>query len=36
MRLTAKLAYSQIRVNRPRTVWTLIGIILSSALITAV
>lgn len=36
MRITAKLAYSQIKVHRSRTVWTLIGIILSTALITAV
>lgn len=36
MRITAKLAYTQIKVHRSRTVWTLIGIILSSALITAV
>lgn len=36
MRITAKLAYSQIMVKRSRTIWTLIGIILSTALITAV
>ncbi|MDR1329572.1 MAG: ABC transporter permease [Oscillospiraceae bacterium] len=36
MRLTAKLAYSQIKINRSRTVWTLLGIVLSTALITAV
>ncbi|GHU66906.1 hypothetical protein AGMMS49983_17320 [Clostridia bacterium] len=36
MKLTAKLAYSQIRINRSRTAWTLLGIILSAALITAV
>ena len=36
MKLTAKLAYSQIKTNRPRTVWTLIGIVLATAMITAV
>lgn len=36
MKLTAKLAYSQVKINRSRTMWTLIGIILSTALITAV
>ncbi|MGL6198496.1 MAG: ABC transporter permease [Lachnospiraceae bacterium] len=36
MRITAKLAYSQIKVKRSRTIWTLIGIGLSTALITAV
>ena len=36
MRITAKLAYSQIKVKRSRTIWTLVGIILSTALITAV
>lgn len=36
MKLTAKLAYSQIRINRYRTLWTLIGIILSTAMITAI
>jgi len=36
MRITAKLAYSQLKVNRNRSVWTLIGIILSAAMITAV
>lgn len=36
MRLTAKLAYRQIRINPSRTVWSLIGIALSTALITVV
>lgn len=36
MKLTAKLAYSQIKINRSRTLWTLIGIILSTAMITVI
>ena len=36
MKLTAKLAYSQLKINRGRTIWTLIGIILSVAMLTAV
>lgn len=36
MRITAKLAYNQIKINRQRTIWTLTGILLSTALITAV
>ena len=36
MKLTAKLAKSQLKINRRRTVWTLIGIVLSAAMITAV
>lgn len=36
MRITARLAYNQIKINRQRTIWTLLGIILSTALITAV
>ncbi|MCL2218046.1 MAG: ABC transporter permease [Defluviitaleaceae bacterium] len=36
MRLTAKLAYSQLKINRKRAVWTLLGIVLSTAMITAV
>jgi len=36
MKLTAKLALSQLKVNRKRTIWTLIGIMLSSAIITTV
>ena len=36
MKLTKKLAYSQLMARKRRTVWTLIGIILSVAMITAV
>lgn len=36
MKLTAKLAYSQIKINRRRTIWTLAGIILSVAMLTAI
>jgi len=36
MKLTAKLAYSQLATNKKRTIWTLLGIILSTAMITAV
>jgi len=36
MKITAKLAYSQLKNNRRRTVWTLLGIILASAMTTAV
>ena len=36
MTLTAKLAYSQIKISRSRTMWTLIGIVLSTATITAI
>lgn len=36
MKITAKLAYSQLKINRSRTIWTLGGIALSTALITAV
>ncbi len=36
MKLTAKLAYSQIIINRKRTAWTLLGIVLSAAMINAV
>lgn len=36
MKLTAKLAYSQIKNSKTRTLWTIVGIILSTALITAV
>ncbi len=36
MRVTAKLAYSQLKINRSRTVWSLAAIALSTALITAV
>jgi len=36
MKLTAKLAYSQLIANKKRTIWTFLGIILSTAMITAV
>ncbi|MCL2084996.1 MAG: ABC transporter permease [Oscillospiraceae bacterium] len=36
MKLTQKLAYSQLKINRNRSVWTLAGIVLSAAMITAV
>jgi len=36
MKLTKKLALSQLKINRSRTVWTLAGIALSTAMITAV
>lgn len=36
MKLTAGLAYSQLKTNRSRTFLTLIGIVLSTAMITAV
>lgn len=36
MKVTAQLAYSQLKNNRSRTIWALIGIALSTALITAV
>jgi putative ABC transport system permease protein len=36
MKLPAKLAYSQLNTNKSRTVWTLLGIALSAAMITAV
>ncbi|MDR2357255.1 MAG: ABC transporter permease [Oscillospiraceae bacterium] len=36
MKLPAKLAFSQIKANRSRTAWTLTGVALSTALITAV
>ena len=36
MKLTQKLAYSQLKANRRRTIWTLLGIALSTAMITAV
>ena len=36
MTLTAKLAYSQLKVNKRRTLWILLGIILTTAMITAV
>ena len=36
MKLTAQLAKSQLQVNRRRTIWTLAGIVLSSAILSAV
>ena len=36
MKLTAKLALSQLKVNKRRTIWTLAGIVLSAAIITGV
>lgn len=36
MRITAKLAYNQLKVNRQRTMWAILGIVLSTALITAI
>ena len=36
MKLTAKLALSQLKVNKRRSIWTLVGIVLSSAIITTV
>ncbi|MCL2055022.1 MAG: ABC transporter permease [Oscillospiraceae bacterium] len=36
MKLTAKLAHSQLKTNRSRSIWTLIGIIFATAMITAV
>jgi putative ABC transport system permease protein len=36
MKLTAKLAHSQLMVNRKRSIWTLLGIMLSTAMFTAV
>lgn len=36
MKIIMRLAYSQIKINRSRTIWTLIAIALSTALTTAV
>ena len=36
MKLTAKLAQSQLKINRRRTIWTLLGIVLSTTMITTV
>ncbi|MCL2199915.1 MAG: ABC transporter permease [Defluviitaleaceae bacterium] len=36
MKLTAKLAYSQLIANRKRSIWTLLGIMLATAMFTAV
>ncbi|MCL1996049.1 MAG: ABC transporter permease [Defluviitaleaceae bacterium] len=35
-KLTAKLAYSQLKINRRRSLWTLFGVVLSTAMLTAV
>lgn len=36
MRITAKLAYSQLKINLYRTLWSLVAIVLSTALMTVV
>ena len=36
MKLTARLAKSQLKVNRRRSMWTLVGMVLSVAMLTAV
>ncbi|MCL2560678.1 MAG: FtsX-like permease family protein, partial [Turicibacter sp.] len=36
MKLTARLALSQLKVNKRRTTWTAVGIVLSTAMITTV
>lgn len=36
MKLTAKLALSQLKVNRRRTIWTFLGILLSTAMLTTI
>ena len=36
MKLTAKLALSQLKVNRRRSTWTFIGILLSTAMLTTI
>jgi len=36
MKLTGKLAKSQLKINRRRTIWTILGIILSTTMITTV
>lgn len=36
LNITAKLAFNQIKTTRSRTIWTIIGIVLSTAMITAV
>ena len=36
MKLTAKLALSQLRVNKRRTIWTFLGILLSTAMLTTI
>lgn len=36
MKLTGKLALSQLKVNKRRTIWTFIGIVLSTAMLTTI
>jgi len=36
MKLTARLALSQLKVNKRRTIWTLVGIVISTAMLTGV
>jgi len=36
MKLTARLALSQLKVNKRRTIWTLVGIVLSSAMLMTI
>jgi len=36
MKLTGKLAKSQLKINRRRTIWTILGIVLSTTMISAV
>ena len=36
MKLTARLALSQLKINKRRTIWTFIGVMLSSAMLTTI
>ena len=36
MKLPARLALAQLKVNKRRTLWTLIGIVISTAMLTGV
>ena len=36
MKLTTKLALSQLKVNRRRTIWTIMGIVLTTAMLTVI
>ena len=36
MKLTARLAYSQLKINKRRTIWTVLGIVITTAMITTV
>jgi len=36
MKLTARLALSQLKVNKRRTIWTFLGIVLSTAMLTTI